>query len=108
MSTSYFRLIEPFTRLRLEENPVHDEVSVWESGALAGILTVTHGLGREVVLLFTKYEEDNECPLRSYWGGVGVGAVVYENGEPLPDEAVVVSEYGDILTAKEVRARHGA
>jgi len=58
--------------------------------------------------IFALYEEDDRCPLRTHWGGPGCGAVVTVHDSELPDEAVVISEYGDLLTVGEVKARQGA
>ena len=41
MSTSYYRLQDPFTSLRLEEGPGHDRLTVWEQHANCGTLTVS-------------------------------------------------------------------
>lgn len=56
----------------------------------------------------TKYEDDGDCPMRTHWGGSEVGSIVTENENNLPDEMIVISEYGDLLTVREVRARQGA
>src|SRR3990170_3080808 len=107
MSTSYYRLKEEITSLRLEEGPAHDRLAVWENHALAGTLTLSLGQGRRIAKYFAQTDEDGaHCPLRSYWVGGERGTVVYENGAPLPDEAIVVSEYGQVLTAAQVRARY--
>ncbi len=107
MSTSYYRLIEPFTSLRLDEGARHDKLTVFESGANCGTLTVNHGTGRRLAQCFAAHEDDGQCPLRTHWGGKDRGAVVTVNDPSLPDEATVVSEYGDVLTVGRVKARDG-
>lgn len=110
MSTSYYRLREPFTSLRLEKGPTHDRLTVWEEHANAGTLTVRGGWGKHVALLFALQEGDEQCPVRTHWGGVDRGAVVTfrDRDKDLPDEIVLVSEYGDVVTVGYVRARDGA
>ena len=107
MSTSYYRLIEPITSLRLEEGLGHDRLTIFENGANAGTLTLTKGLGRRVAGCFSQHEDDSQCPMRTHWGGKDRGAVVTVNDVTLPDDATVISEYGDILTVAQVKARDG-
>lgn len=107
MSTSYYRLTEPFTSIKMEEGPGHDRVKLWEHGALAGELVLTKGWGKRVCLLFALHEEDNECPLRTHWGGQDRGAVVTVNDKAMPNEACVISEYGEPLTVQQVKERDG-
>ncbi len=63
---------------------------------------------KSFVGMFAEYEEDNECPLRTHWGGKDRGAIVTVNDEEIADEAIVISEYNEILTVAEVKARDGA
>jgi len=107
MSTSYYRLMEPFTSLRLEEGAGHDRLTVFEGHANCGTLTLSKGVGRRLAQCFID-DEENICPLRTHWGGTARGAVVTVNDASLPDDATVISEYGDVLTVKEVKARDGA
>jgi len=85
-------------------------LSIWESGALAGTLTLSKGMGRRVALLFVQSLEDNVVPVRTHWGGSDVGTVVTvrDSALKLPDETVVVSDYGEVLTIGQVKARRGA
>ena len=68
---------------------------------------MSKGVGRRIAILFANHEEDNECPLRTHWGGKERGAVVDVNDPTIPDEATVISEYGDVLTVAQVKARDG-
>jgi len=108
MSTSYYRLKPPVTHLRLEEGDGHDRLTIWVNHANAGTLTLRKEEMREMLDCFILHEADNECPLRSYWGGADRGAVVYANENDLPDEMMVISEYGELLTVAQVKARDGA
>jgi len=108
MSTSYYRLKPPITYLRLEEGHGHDKLTLWVNHANVGTITLRKEEVRGVISCFTLYEEDNECPLRSYWGGSERGSAVYANENDLPDDMLVISEYGELLTVAQVKARHGA
>lgn len=109
MSTSYYRLAVPFTHLRVEEQGgAHVRLTLWVNHANAGALTLRTEELSDVLNAVFKYEEDNECPLRTHWGGADRGAVVTVNDPALPDEAIVRSEYGHLLTVAEVKARDGA
>ena len=109
MSTSYYRLRDPFSSMRLKEGKVHDRVTLWEGGALAGTLVVRGGTGKRVALIFADQDcDDSKVPMRTHWGGSGVGAVVTVNDRSLADDITLVSEYGDVLTVAKVMAREGA
>jgi hypothetical protein len=108
MSTSYYLLIEPFTCLRLNEGPVYDRLTVFEGGKNCGTLIMSNGVGRRLARCFREYDHDSICPLRTHWGGKDRGTVVTVNDASLPDDATVISEYGEVLTVKEVKARDGA
>ena len=110
MSTSYYYVAEPFTSIRLEEGPTHDRVTLWESHGNAGTLTVARGHGRQLVKRFAEECDDGRAPMRTHFGGRGVGCIVTENVRDLADDLVLISEYGDVLTVGEIRrcAGHGA
>lgn len=42
----------------------------------------------------------------THWGGIETGCVV-RMLRPLPDDQVIVSEYGDEMTVAELRAKDG-
>lgn len=108
MSTSYYRLAKPVTHLNIRKTPSHYHVGVFINHALAGELCVRAEEATSLFRLFQLYEEDNVCPLRTWWGGPDKGAIVEINDKTLPDEAIVISEYGEPLTVGEVKARKGA
>ena len=107
MSTSYYRLKKPITHLRLTESPGHDRLTIWVNHAMSGTLTLANRETQEFLRLFAQYQEDARCPLRTYWGGSDRGSVVTVNDDTLPDEMCVISEYGQLLTVAEVKARAG-
>lgn len=107
MSTSYYRLREPFTSIRIEVGNGHDRVTLWTRHGNAGTLTVDRGDGKRIALILVKYGGDNECPMRTHWGGTS-GSVVTENQNNLPNEMTLVSEYGEVLSVADVRKRSGA
>jgi hypothetical protein len=106
MSTSYYRLRPPVTHLRLESGGGHDRLSIWIDHGLAGVLRLPKAATRDLLRAFILDEVDSECPLLTHWGGKA--AVVTVNDGSLPDETVVVSEYGELLTVAEVKVRDGA
>lgn len=105
MSTSYYRLRSPITHLRLESGGGHDRLSIWIDHGLAGVLTLPKEATRDLARAFIL---DSECPLRTHWDSERQKAVVVVNDESLPDEVAVVSEYGELLTVGDVKARDGA
>ena len=56
MSTYYKRFRAPITSAQVVEGPGHDCVHVFEREALAGVLVVTKGSGRDVALMFADEE----------------------------------------------------
>ena len=107
MSTSYYKLKEPITSIRIESNERHDKLTIFTRHGNAGMLVLDRGDGKDIARMFMAYDEDNKCPMRTHWGGKE-GAVVTENEENLLDEMTVISEYGEILTVGDVRKRAGA
>lgn len=107
MSTSYYRLKYPLTSIRLEQGPVHDKLTVFESGANAGTLTVGRGLGKALANMFADVVDDDKAPLRTHFGGADRGCVVTVQDGELPDRYTVVNDYGDVYTVGEVKAMDG-
>ena len=105
MSTEYYRFVPPFTSIRIDEDATYDRVTVFEKNANCGVLTVTRGLGRAVALLF-RHDEAHPV-LRTYWGGNDQGCQVEECAYFLHDDEYVVSEYGEVSTVAEVKAKRG-
>ena len=107
MSTSYNKPIEGVTHLRLEEGPGHDVLTIWVEHGKVGTLLLPHGWGRRLACLLADDQGDQDDAMRTHWGGAAVGAVLTDKAR-LSDDAIAISEYGDVLTAGTVRARAGA
>jgi len=114
MGTSYYKLQEPITRIHIENHlPPLDhlvQLLLWVEGkeACAGELTLTEEQAHTLVDCLLN--RDDTPAFHSHWGGK-LGTVVqeYEGQEgPWPGDMTVVSEYRDIMTADQVRARQGA
>lgn len=101
MSTSYHRLKEPITRLRLKTRDGRTRVSVWLDGTYAHALIVKGEFATTVVRMFADEQGDNECPVRTHWAGQRV--VVTENVPDLDPEMQLISDYGEIWTVAEIR-----
>jgi len=108
MSTSYYRLRPPITHLKLKDTGTHNDLYVWVDYDAAGVLTLPKEATRDLLRAFILDEADSECPLRTYWNGERQESVVIINDPSLPDEATVISMYGELLTVAEVKARDGA
>lgn len=107
MSTSYYHLRPPITSLRLEEGAGHDSLTLFESGANIGTLTITKGLGKTVVSFFADDVEDNLAPLRTHYGGKGIGCVVTVHDPHLHPETMLIDEYGQPFTVAQITAMSG-
>lgn len=106
MSTSYYRLKEPITSLRLTSGPAWDHLTVFENGAQAGTLVLSKDVGPRVALMFADKQEFT-CPAHTHWGGADRGCVVTINDKEMSDDAVVVSQYGEIMTIGKVKSYDG-
>lgn len=104
MSTSYYPLRAPVTYLRPEIMGGHTHVGIWVNHGKAGTLVVRNEEWRELLNVLTA---ENTTVLRTHWGGQDVGAIV-DDTPGLTDEQQVVSEYGELMTVGQVRARDGA
>ena len=109
MSTHYYKLKQPLTSVRIlnDESPTHKQISIWIKHGLAGILTIPIDLISH--FLFCLYDQDGEVVYTS-WGGKEKGSQVNFIGDSryLPDDMTLISEYGEVYTLKEVKAKQGA
>lgn len=99
MSTSYYRLRQPITSVRVDDTGEHDRISIWIAHGLAGSL-LTRKLETKVILrMFAQ-----EAPSFYVYCDTGrkVRCVVIEEG--LKDEECLVSDYGELFSVKEVKA----
>lgn len=107
MSTSYYHLSAPITSIRLEEGHSHDRVTIFETHANTGTLTFSKGIGRTVVSFFADEVDDNICPIRTHFGGKGRGCIVTIQDQHLHDDMMLVSEYGQPFTVKQIKEMDG-
>ena len=108
MSTSYYRIAKPISALKIHDNTDRlDTIEFWIAGEYVGALTMDKRHVKSFVRQFVEYTDDFHCPLRTHWGG-SQGAIVTINDESAADDDLVISEYGDLLTVAQVKARHGA
>ena len=107
MSTNYYRLRPPITDLDLLAGEKYDILTVWINGGMAGELALAKDEVSEMLDCFALVEDDNKCPLHSYWGGDERGCIVYSNCPELSDDTPVISAYHELLTVGEVKAKHG-
>ena len=107
MSTSYYHLRQPITSLRLEEVVGHDRLTLFESGANIGTLTLSKGMGKTVASFFADEVDDHVAPLRTHYGGKGVGCVVTVHDPHLHPETMLIDEYGQPFTVAQIRAMNG-
>ena len=109
MSTHYYRLKQPLTSIHIQthDSPQHKYVDIWVNHGLAGTLTIPKDLISH--FLFCLYDRDDEVVYTS-WGGKEKGTQVNFIGDSryLPDDMTLISEYGEVFTLKEIKARQGA
>lgn len=103
MSTEYYKLRKPFTHLELDSTSGHSCLKVWIGHGLSGTLTVPN---RHLVEVLRPVFLDYLPVLHTHWGGKTKGSIVTIH-EELADETVVLSEYGELMTVAQVKARAG-
>ena len=111
MSTNYYRLKKPITFLKIESiitknNLNHNELAIWINRDYAGNLVVPVSNLYDILQCFVDF--DNEPVLRTHWGGIDKGSIVTIKNNTLDDKEIVVSDYCNILTVKQVKDRNGA
>ena len=104
MSTNYYYPAEPVKSLRVENGELHVELSDDSSFTLALDRAEETGF----LHLLADDVDDPAAPMRTIWGGVGVGTVVREQVRGLDPDLLLISEYGELFTVAEIRARAGA
>ncbi len=105
MSTDYHSLQSPITSVRLDPKPGdhHNELSIWLNHQLAGVLKVDEEEGRQLLVMMY-----GAIVLHTSFGGDCIGCEVSEQIEPpVSDDTLVVSDYGEIMSALKVRCMAG-
>jgi hypothetical protein len=108
MSTSYYHIAKPISALQMRDDGANCFLEIWIAGFYAGALTMPKEHVGSILRMMYEYTDDFHCALRTHWGGSDRGAIVTVNDETLADEAVIISEYGELLTVAQVKARDGA
>jgi hypothetical protein len=106
MSTSYYRLKEPFTSVRVERRGSHDAIRIWVEHGLSGELIVPHDVTPEVLRALAQHGAAAQISAGRD------GPVLHRFDRTLTDDTQVVSEYGELTTLREEvderqRARKG-
>lgn len=105
MSTDYYSLQPPITSVQLKPNPGdhHNELSIWLNHRLAGVLKVDEEEGSQLLLMMR-----GPVVLHTAFGGSLVGCEVSDRASPsVEDDVLVVSDYGEIMSALKVRCMAG-
>jgi hypothetical protein len=114
VSTSYYHLREPVTALKLRNHDDaelmhgakdggHTWIDVDISGHAAGSLRVRDEDVPGVLLMLSDRGGHDDVPVRTSWGGEGVGCQVTERVRGLDPNLQLVSEYGELMTLAEIR-----
>lgn len=98
MSTHYYELKHPWSSIRCEDNAKHCKISVWESGALAGTLTVESKVRYDTLDCFFRTSPTNGVCVTTSRGDKGVGLTVHR----IPRVDYLISEYGELCSFKEL------
>jgi len=106
MGTNYYRLRPPITCLRLLEGPGYNRLSVWANHGLSGTLLIPRDSTWSMIQCFI--DRDNMPALHTSWGGSERGSVVTVWDTHLDDNVMVASEYCELITVGQVKARDGA
>ena len=106
MSTDYYTLQHPITRLEVNYFPNTDLVQVWVDGEFSGTLIVPEGAASSLTRMFA---DDDTYPPAAHtsWGGdaVGMRVSVYETYQP--DDLQLIGSNGRLTTVGELKAAAG-
>ncbi|MDD9979912.1 MAG: hypothetical protein OXU81_00870 [Gammaproteobacteria bacterium] len=98
MSTYYYDLKKPWTRIEVDENPESYVIRLWDGRKhQAGVLTLTVEDGREAIYSFFR----DEAACQTYADGQGL--VLRELRKARNN--TLLSEYGDIVTVDEINKK---
>ena len=104
MSAEYYALKKPITSIRPEIMGGHTHVGIWVNHAKSGTLVFRNEEWKDAIwLFFEKYVSDP--PMRTFWGGTKDGCIVKETNTASPTEQQMVSEFGELMTVGQIRAK---
>ena len=105
MSTSYYALRKPITRVAVEVIDEYvDQLRIWTNDTYAGNLNLLKDEVSDVLRLF--FDTDRDVMVE-YWGGPDMGVVVGEKYDGLENWDVLLDEYGHLTTVSHVRLQMG-
>ena len=108
MSTEYYKLAEPITKVkRTELDNGSIEIDIWVNGKCNGRFTHLDDIDAIEIIKMLRDEYAN-LVMQTLWGGRERGCLVYEYAPDLKDDDCLISECGDIVTVAKVRAKAGA
>ena len=100
MSTYFNQMRSPWTSIRIEPNPRHLKITMWDGGACSGTLLVDSDNGQEALASFF----ENEPVCQRYAGKDGPKLVRFEKprtDQLLSDDGQICS-YSDMLSMYEI------
>ena len=102
MSTEYYALKKPITSIKPEVMGGHTHVGIWVNHAKSGTLVFRND---EWVAAKRLFVDVSKSAMRSFWGGTEKGCIVEETDTSSSAEQQMVSEYGELETVGQIRAK---
>ena len=98
MSTYYYDLKTPWSRIEVEQNPEQHVIRLWDSQMLqAGVLTLSSEDGQEAIFNFFR----EEAAYQTYFGEGGTVLIELRR----PRTRTLLSEYGEVVTHEELERK---
>ena len=95
MSTYYYDLKKPWSRIEVDQNPEHYAIRLWDSQMLqAGVLTLSVEDGREAIYNFFR----DEAAYQTYVDDGGTVLLELRRSRT----RTLLSEYGEVVTREEI------
>ncbi len=104
MSTSYYNLKEPVTRIRVLEGEEKSHIIIDIKDSESSIMAVRNEHLPSALKLF--FSTDDNSAMHTYFGGSAVGVIV-RGIYNLPEDHTLLSENGELVKVSEVRAMKG-
>jgi len=104
MSTEYYLPQYPITGLELAECADYNMLTIWVQDGQAGVLNLPKAVTGTFLRVLT--HDDVGMGVMHTWGSRDEGIMVTDPAH-LPDDTIVISGSGDLLTAGQVRALAG-